>query len=62
MSDLLLELALPRTDAGVFVQVAVAVPVFAIALWWVRHNRDLRTFVVGVATLTFAWFALRTLH
>jgi hypothetical protein len=31
-------------------------------LWRVRHNRDIRTFVAGLATLTFAWFALRTLH
>ncbi len=62
MSDLLVDLALPRTDAGAFVQAAIAVPIFGIAVWRVRHNRDIRTFVVGVATLTFAWFALRTLH
>jgi len=62
VSDLLLDLALPRTDAGAFVQAAIAVPIFGIAVWRVRHNRDIRTFVVGVATLTFAWFALRTLH
>jgi len=62
VSDLLVDLALPRTDAGAFVQAAIAVPIFGIALWRVRHNRDIRTFVVGVATLTFAWFALRTLH
>ena len=62
MSDLLVDLALPRTDAGAFVQAAIAVPIFGIAVWRVRHNRDIRTFVVGVATLTLAWFALRTLH
>ena len=62
MSDLLVDLALPRTDAGAFVQAAIAVPIFGIAIWRVRHHRDIRTFVVGVATLTFAWFALRTLH
>ncbi len=62
MSDLLLDLALPRTDAGAFVQAAIAVLIFGIALWHVRHDRDIRTFVVGLATLTFAWFALRTLH
>ncbi len=43
-------------------QAAITVPIFGIALWRVRHNRDTRTFVVGLATLTFAWFALRTLH
>ena len=62
MSDVLVDLALPRTDAGAFVQAAIAVPIFGIALWRVRHDRDIRTFVVGLATLTFAWFALRTLH
>jgi len=44
------------------VQAAIAVPVFGIALWRVRHNRDIRTFVAGLATIPFAWFALRTLH
>ena len=62
MSDFLVDLALPRTDAGAFVQAAIAAPIFGIALWRVRHDRDIRTFVVGLATLTFAWFALRTLH
>jgi hypothetical protein len=62
VSDLLVDLALPRTDAGAFLQAAIAVPIFGIALWRVRHNRDTRTFVAGLATLTFAWFALRTLH
>ncbi len=62
MSDLLVDLALPRTDAGAFVQAAIAVPIFGIALWRARHNRDIRTFVAGLATITFAWLALRTLH
>jgi hypothetical protein len=62
VSDVLVDLALPRTDAGAFVQAAIAVPIFGIALWRVRHDRDIRTFVVGLATLTFAWIALRTLH
>ena len=62
MSHLLVDLALPRTDAGAFLQAAIAVPIFGIALWRVRHNRDIRSFVAGLATLTFAWFALRTLH
>ncbi len=62
MRDLLLDLALPRTDAGAFTQAVVAVPVFGCALWRVRHNRDLVTFVAGLAVMTFAWFALRTVH
>ncbi|MBA2280033.1 MAG: hypothetical protein H0W25_02215 [Acidimicrobiia bacterium] len=62
MSDLLIDLALPRTDAGAFVQAAIAAPIFGIALWRVRHNRDIRTFVAGLACITIAWFALRTVH
>lgn len=62
MSDALTELALPRTDAGALVQVVVAICVFAPGVWFVRRDRDLRAFVAGLATLTFAWFALRTLH
>lgn len=62
MSDLLVELALPRTDAGAFAQAALVAPVFLLGLWRVRHNPDLRAFVAGVATLTFAWFALRAMH
>ncbi len=62
MSHALTELALPRTDAGALVQVVVAICLFAPALWLVRQDRDLRAFVAGFATLTFAWFALRTVH
>ncbi|MGH9185181.1 MAG: hypothetical protein ACRD0U_05100 [Acidimicrobiales bacterium] len=62
MKDFLFDLALPRTDAGAFAQAAIAVPVFAVVLWRVRHSREILTFVTGVATVTFAWFALRTLH
>lgn len=62
MSDLLVELALPRTDAGVLAQASVASVFFGFAVWRSRHNPDLRIFVAGLATLTFAWFALRTLH
>ena len=62
MRDLLVDLALPRTDAGAFTQAAVAAAVFGVALWRARHNRDVLTFVAGLATITFAWFALRTLH
>lgn len=62
MTDLFVELALPRTDAGAFAQAAAAVPVFGVALWRVRTNREIRTFVAGLTVITFAWFALRTIH
>lgn len=62
MRDFLFDLALPRTDAGAFAQAAVAAALFGVALWRVRHNREVLIFVVGLTTITFAWFALRTLH
>ena len=62
MRDALVDLALPRTDAGVLAQVAAALCLFVPALWLVRRDRELRAFVAGLGTLTFALFALRTLH
>lgn len=62
MTDLLLDLALPRTDPGAVAQAAAALPLFGFALWRTRRNRDILTFVAGLATITLAWFALRTLH
>ncbi len=56
------ELLLPRTDAGVFVQAAVAVVVLTLALVVVRRDRELRLFVIGVTVLATAWFALRSVH
>ena len=58
MSDLLL----PRTDAGVAAQVVAAAAVYLIALVATRRAPDFRRFIVGLATLTAAFFALRTLH
>jgi len=56
------ELLLPRTDAGALAQAVAAAVVTTGALIAVRRNRDLLWFVGGLATLTFAWFALRTVH
>lgn len=58
MSDLLL----PRTDAGVATQVVVAAAVYLIALVAVRRSPEVRQLIVGLATLTAAFFGLRTLH
>jgi hypothetical protein len=55
------ELLLPRTDAGALAQAVAAAVATAGALIALRRNRDL-WFVGGLATLTFAWCALRTLH
>jgi hypothetical protein len=53
---------LPSTDGGVYAQAIGAVALFAIALWFVRRNRDLVWFVAGLATLTAGFMGLRILH
>jgi hypothetical protein len=58
----MVDLLLPRTDAGVLVQVVVAVVFYTALGFAVRRNRDLLVFVSGLATITAAWFALRTVH
>lgn len=58
----MIDLLLPRTDGGALVQTVVATVVFVAALVLVRRNRELRTFVLGAATLTAAWMALRAVH
>ncbi len=62
MPPVVLDILLPRTDAGVLVQVIVASLLFGNALWLVRRNRDLVIFVAGLATLTAGLMGLRTLH
>ena len=56
------DLLLPRTDAGALAQAVGAAVVYTGALIAVRRQRDLLWFVGGLAALTFAWFALRTVH
>lgn len=58
----MLDLLLPRTDAGVAVQLIVAITVFAIAIYLVRRHLEWRIFVVGFAVLTLGLMALRTVH
>ena len=56
------DLLLPTTDGGALAQAVLAVPLYVAALIAVRRSRDLVWFVAGLAVLTFAWFALRTVH
>lgn len=58
----MIELLLPRTDAGVAVQALVAALVFGAAGFAVRHDRDLRVLVAGLAVITAAWFGIRSVH
>lgn len=58
----MLEVLLPRTDAGAGIQLVVALVLFSTATVAVRHNRDLLWLVAGLGTLTFAWFGFRSVH
>ncbi|MDZ7675330.1 MAG: hypothetical protein U5K30_09705 [Acidimicrobiales bacterium] len=58
----MVDLLLPRTDGGVLLQVVVAVVFFTVVGFSVRRNRDLLVFVSGLAAITAAWLALRTVH
>lgn len=63
MPDALVDLLLPATDRAVAIQWAVMVPFWILALVAVRgRDRDIRTFVVGLAVINLAWFAARTVH
>ena len=63
MRDLLLDLVLPKTDRSVFIQVGIAVVFWGVALIAVRnHRNELRQLVLGLAIMTLAWFAFRTIH
>lgn len=58
----MMDLLLPRTDAGAAFQAIVAAIVFSAALVAVWRHAELRMFVAGLAVMTAAWFALRTVH
>lgn len=57
-----MDVLLPRTDAGVAAQAAVALVVLTAAFFAVRRHRELRQFVTGLAVMTLALFGLRALH
>ncbi len=58
----MVEFLLPRTDGGALAQAIGAVVFFTGLGLAVRRHRDLLVFVTGLATITAAWFALRTVH
>jgi len=65
MRNFILELALPRTDAGVYAQTIVMAAVWAVVITTVvltRSRTEYRTFAIGLAVINFAWFAARTVH
>ena len=60
--DLFVDLLVPRTDAGVGVQVVVAVPLLMVFVWRSWPSKDLRLVAIGLLVFTCALFAARTLH
>lgn len=63
--EIIVELALPRTDAGVYAQTIAMTIVWAVvisAVVLLRARSEYRTFAIGLAVINFAWFAARTVH
>ena len=59
----MLDLLLPRTDAGVAVQWAVMAPFWLIVLVATRRwSKDSRLLLWGLATVNVAWFMIRMAH
>jgi hypothetical protein len=57
-----IDLLLPSTDAGVFVQLVVVTLVFAVLMWATRRSREMRIFVAGGWIMTYGLMALRAVH
>ena len=57
-----MDVLLPRTDAAVLVQALVVFPALGLALVLARRDREWRVLVLGVLTMTVAWFGLRAVH
>jgi hypothetical protein len=61
--DLLLDLLLPETDRGAVTQWIVMGVVWLVVLVSTRRwRREYRQFLVGLAIVNLAWFAVRTVH
>ena len=58
----MIDILLPRTDAGVFVQLAIATVLFAGLTWRLWANRDARVFVAGLWIVTIGLMGVRALH
>ena len=56
------DLILPRTDAGVAVQLVVLVLAYLGAVALLRRQRDWLLLATGVAVLTLGFFGVRALH
>jgi hypothetical protein len=62
LSNILIDLLLPKTDRLVFIEMIVVSPIFAFWIFKAWANKDHRLLAIGASIFTLAWFALRTLH
>ena len=58
----MVDLLLPRTDAGVLVQLVMATIVLAALTLRFWRNTDARIFVIGLWVVTFGLMGVRALH
>jgi len=56
------DLLLPRTDAGVLVQLVVVAIAWIAGYRRVRNDPDARLLMVGVGVVLLAFFGVRALH
>jgi len=63
VSELLLDLVLPKTDKTVAIQWAIMGPIWLLAIGfsW-QFVRDIRHFIWGLCMINFAWFMARMIH
>ena len=63
MSDLVVDLLLPRTDRVVAIQWIVMSVLWVVAIAAVWHQpRDIRQFVLGLVMVNLGWFGVRMIH
>jgi LPXTG-motif cell wall-anchored protein len=57
-----IDLILPKTDAGVAVQVAAALVLGSAAVFVTWRRKEWRLVAIGATLLVFGFFGLRALH
>ena len=57
-----MDLLLPRTDAGVVVQLAALAAVTGIAVWSLRAKPEARLVAIGIAVVVLSLIGVRALH
>lgn len=62
IGDLLVEILLPRTDAGVLAQLVALAAVVLVASLLLRRRRELLLFIWGIGLVLLGGMGLRALH